>query len=119
MKRVLYFHGFASSPGSSKITSLRPLLAPDVELITPDLNIPSFERLDWNGILDVAQQQLAAKPDAIAGSSMGALVALSIATPSTPLVLIAPALGIAARWLSKLPAGDPILFFNRVIVRTL
>jgi len=112
MKRVLYFHGFASSPASSKITSLRPLLAPDIELITPDLNIPSFERLDWNAILEVARKEMSIKPDAIAGSSMGALVALSIATPSTPLVLIAPALGIADRWLSKLPAGDPISVYN-------
>ena len=28
MTSVLYFHGFASSPASAKITALRPLLAP-------------------------------------------------------------------------------------------
>ena len=59
---------------------------------------------------------MAVMPDAIAGSSMGALVALSIATPSTPLVLIAPALGIADRWLTKLPAGDPISVYNHARV---
>jgi hypothetical protein len=43
---------------------------------------------------------------------MGALVALTIATPDTPLVLIAPALGIADRWRTLLPDGDPIRVFN-------
>src|SRR5205823_4465871 len=34
---VLYFHGFAWSPASAKITALRPLLAPHgIELNTPD-----------------------------------------------------------------------------------
>ncbi len=112
MKRVLYFHGFASSPASSKITSMRPLLAPEIELVAPDLNVPSFEQLDWNAILELARERMSIGPDAIAGSSMGALVALSVATPSTPLVLIAPALGIADRWLTKLPSGDPISVFN-------
>jgi len=91
MKRLLYFHGFASSPASAKIAAIRPMLEPDIELIAPDLNIPSFEQLDWNAIVDAGRTLLSDKhPDLIAGSSMGALVALSIATPNTPLVLIAP-----------------------------
>lgn len=111
--KLLYFHGFASSPASAKITAIRPMLEPDIELIAPDLNVPSFEHLDWNAIVDVAQTLLSVhNPDLIAGSSMGALVALSIATPATPLVLIAPALGIADRWRTQLPDGDPIIVFN-------
>jgi hypothetical protein len=40
MTSVLYFHGFASSPNSAKITALRPLLAPHaIELNAPDLNV--------------------------------------------------------------------------------
>jgi len=115
MKRLLYFHGFASSPASAKITAIRPMLAPDIELVTPDLNVPSFELLDWNAIIDhvvdVAREQ---PPDLIAGSSLGALVALSIASRGivAPMVLIAPALGIADRWRTQLPDGDPILVFN-------
>lgn len=113
MKRLLYFHGFASSPASAKITAIRPMLEPDIELIAPDLNVPSFEELDWDAIVDVARTLLSAhEPDLIAGSSLGALVALSIAIPTTPLLLIAPALGIADRWRTLLPAGDPIRVFN-------
>ncbi|HJW96482.1 MAG TPA: YqiA/YcfP family alpha/beta fold hydrolase [Thermoanaerobaculia bacterium] len=109
-RTILYFHGFASSPASAKIALLRPMLAPDVELITPDLNVPSFERLDWNAIVDYAKTF--ENYDVIAGSSMGALVALSIARPHIPLVLIAPALGIADRWRTMLPDGDPIPVFH-------
>ena len=108
--KLLYFHGFASSPASAKITAIRPMLEPDIELIAPDLNVPSFEQLDWNAIVDVART--VHNPDLIAGSSMGALVALTIATPDIPLLLIAPALGIADRWRTLLPEGDPIRVFN-------
>ena len=117
MKRVLYFHGFASSPASAKIVSLIPLLAPrGVELITPDLNAPSFEALDWNAMNQVADcsSQVAGGVDAIVGSSLGALVALEIVKRGVkaPLVLIAPALGVADRWQLKVPAGDPVIVFN-------
>jgi len=112
---LLYFHGFASSPASAKITAIRPKLSPDIELVTPDLNVPSFEQLDWNAIIEhvmnIAREQ---PPDVIAGSSLGALVALEIARRGVvaPMVLIAPALGIADRWRTMLPDGDPIVVFN-------
>jgi predicted esterase YcpF (UPF0227 family) len=108
--KILYFHGFASSPASAKIALIRPMLEPEFELITPDLNVPSFEQLDWNAIIDYAKTF--ENCDLIAGSSMGALVALAIAKPNIPLLLIAPALGIADRWRTMLPDGDPIIVFN-------
>jgi pimeloyl-ACP methyl ester carboxylesterase len=113
MKRILYFHGFASSPASAKIALLRPMLEPEFELITPDLNVPSFQKLDWDAIVRYAKTF--DDYDLIAGSSMGALVALSIAKPNIPLVLIAPALGIADRWRTMLPDGDPIVVFNHAL----
>jgi predicted esterase YcpF (UPF0227 family) len=115
MTPVLYFHGFASSPASAKITALRPLLAPHgIELNAPDLNVPSFERLDFDAVvqhaLDVAREQ---PPRALVGSSLGALVALAVAqTFPLPLVLLAPAFGVARRWQTKMPDGDPIVTFN-------
>ena len=121
MRSVLYFHGFASSPGSAKITALRPLLAPHgIELNTPDLNVPSFEKLDWDAIVAYAAAMAhATPPRALVGSSLGALVALAVAArlwtgriACPPLVLIAPALGAADRWKEKLPPGDPITVFN-------
>ena len=46
-KGILYFHGFASSPHSQKVTRLRDLLEPDGFVFdTPDLNVPTFEALE-------------------------------------------------------------------------
>jgi len=116
MKRVLYFHGFASSPASAKIAALRPLLDPfEIELDTPDLNVPSFEELDLDAVVEHAVNVARAQPHvAIVGSSLGALVALSVAKRgfALPLVLIAPALGVARRWSEYIPDGDPVKVFN-------
>lgn len=113
---VLYFHGFASSPASAKITALRPMVAEHgIELHTPDLNVPSFERLDFDAIVAHAAklaERLA--PRALVGSSLGSLVALATAQRgiTAPLVLIAPAFGAARRWQMKIPDGDPVTVFN-------
>lgn len=115
-KSVLYFHGFASSPASAKITALRPLLTPHgIELNTPDLNVPSFEKLDFDAVVEHAFRAGRSRPPAaIVGSSLGALIALSVVARglTAPLVLIAPAIGVAARWKEKLPPGDPVVVFN-------
>ena len=110
---VLYLHGFASSPHSQKIQSFRGLLAPmGIELNTPDLNVPSFEKLDFEAMVDCAGRSAGAAR-AIVGSSLGAVVALRVAQQiQVPLVLIAPGLGIADQWTAKLPPGDPIEVFN-------
>ncbi|HEV7242458.1 MAG TPA: YqiA/YcfP family alpha/beta fold hydrolase [Thermoanaerobaculia bacterium] len=115
MTSVLYFHGFASSPGSAKITALRPLLAPHgIELNAPDLNVPSFERLDFDAMVETALRAAdATPPRAVVGSSLGAQVALAIAIRvNVPIVLIAPAMGIAMRWRAKMPVDDPVMVFN-------
>jgi fermentation-respiration switch protein FrsA (DUF1100 family) len=119
VRSVLYFHGFASSPASAKVQALSRLLEPDgISLNAPDLNAPSFGALEWESMIETA---LAAgrriPPDAIAGSSLGGLVALEVMRRGivAPLVLIAPALGIAERWRTKLPPGDPIEVFNHAL----
>lgn len=115
MTSVLYFHGFASSPRSAKITALRPLLEPHgIELNAPDLNVPSFEQLDFDAMVETALRAAEATPPrAIAGSSLGAQVALAVVRyVQVPLVLIAPAMGIASRWREKMPANDPVMVFN-------
>jgi pimeloyl-ACP methyl ester carboxylesterase len=114
MSTVLYLHGFASSPNSQKIQSLRALLAPmGVELNTPDLNVPSFEKLDFEAMVNRAGKSAGAT-QAIVGSSLGSVVALEVARRGlhVPMVLIAPGLGIRDQWLAKLPPGDPIEIFN-------
>lgn len=113
--KVLYFHGFASSPRSQKLVALKELLAPGIVVHSPDMNVPSFDRLDFDEMAAVALAVARrTPPDVIVGSSLGSLVALEIVRRGivAPLVLIAPAVGIGERWLSKLPPGDPIEVFN-------
>ncbi len=116
---VLYFHGFASSPVSAKITSLRPLLEPHgIVLDTPDLNVPSFAELDWNAMIARALEHAHANPPAaLVGSSLGALLALEVARRGVdvPMVLIAPAIGVGARWKERLPEGDPVTVWNHAL----
>ncbi len=116
MKNVLYLHGFASSPRGRKVTALQEILAPEgVRLIAPDLNIPSFERLDFRGMAKLSFWEIKRHmPAAVVGSSLGAMVALEAARIGlkAPLVLVAPAIGLGARWTERLPEGDPLFFFH-------
>jgi pimeloyl-ACP methyl ester carboxylesterase len=113
---VLYLHGFASSPQGRKIALLRKHL-PETEyrVVAPDLNQPSFAKLDFEQMVDAATAAAdAEKPAVVVGSSLGALVALEAARRGVraPLVLVAPALGFGPRWTEKLAPGDPIPFFH-------
>jgi alpha-beta hydrolase superfamily lysophospholipase len=96
------------------VTALRGILQPrGFRMVAPDLNIPSFERLDFKAMTRVASWEIRRHmPAVVCGSSLGALVALGAARIAlrAPLVLIAPALGFGPRWIEKLPAGDPIPF---------
>lgn len=116
MTSVLYLHGFASSPRGRKVEALDAIFRPaGIALDAPDLNVPSFARLDFEAMVGRARAAAAGTPpDVIVGSSLGALVALAIAPrlPDVPLVLVAPALGFGRRWVEKLPPGDPLLFFH-------
>lgn len=112
---VLYFHGFASSPRSQKLLALRDLLGSGVHVNSPDVNAPSFERLDFEAMMKVALAEARrVAPDVIAGSSLGGLIALELVRRGVvaPLVLIAPAVGVGERWGTRLPPGDPIEVFN-------
>ncbi len=84
-----------------------------VELNTPDLNVPSFENLDFEAMVEHAGKS-AGGTQAIVGSSLGSVVALEVVRRGLhiPMVLIAPGLGIRDQWLAKLPPGDPIEIFN-------
>lgn len=116
MKRVLYLHGFASSPHGRKVTLLSELLASEgIRVVAPDLNAPSFQRLDFEAMARIATWEVRIhRPAVVVGSSLGALVALEMSRRGAPppLVLIAPALGVGGRWAEKLPPGDPLPFFH-------
>ncbi len=123
MPPILYLHGFASSPAGRKIALLREALATGgFQVLAPDLNRPSFERLDFDAMVREAVRTATAEaPAVVVGSSLGALVALEAARGGipAPLVLIAPALGFGPRWTEKLAPGDPVRFFHHAQEREL
>ena len=116
MRSILYLHGFASGPNSAKVRALRALLAPDgIELNAPDLNAPSFEKLDFEAnVRRATDAGRAIPPSAIVGSSLGALIALEVVRRGIrkPLVLLAPALGVVDQWITRIPEGDPVVVYN-------
>ncbi len=118
MPTLLYLHGLASSPKGRKRAILEERFAKDgFRVAAPDLNAPSFAKLDFEEIVArAAEAAREVRPDVIVGSSLGALVALALAKredgPRAPLVLVAPALAFGERWSAKLPAGDPLQLFH-------
>jgi pimeloyl-ACP methyl ester carboxylesterase len=98
------------------VEALRRILEPrGLRVIAPDLNIPSFERLDFRAMSRVSLWEMKKHlPAVVVGSSLGALVALEAGKTvlAAPLVLIAPALGFGSRWTEKLPTGETVPFFH-------
>ncbi|HEV8267270.1 MAG TPA: YqiA/YcfP family alpha/beta fold hydrolase [Thermoanaerobaculia bacterium] len=115
---LLYLHGLASSPKGRKRTLLADrFLGEGIDVVAPDLNVPSFSLLDFEAMVEAARMAVRREaPRVVVGSSLGALVALAVARglgPAGPaLVLLAPAVGFGERWKTKLPEGDPISMFH-------
>jgi hypothetical protein len=96
---VVYLHGFASSPQSSKATFLSDRLAQrGVSVHTPDLNLPDFSTLTVSRMLDQVGETIERRsgPIVVIGSSLGGFVAVLTAVQYPDrvqsLVLLAPAL---------------------------
>lgn len=113
MMRILYLHGFASGPSSSKARYFRSRLeAGGATVAVPDLSAGDFEHLTLTGQL--AAVEAAARPGgrpepvALIGSSMGGYLAALYAARHSEvarLVLLAPAFGFARRWPEHLGAA--------------
>lgn len=113
---VIYLHGFASSPFSSKAQRFeRELRARGVGFGCPDFNEPEFETLTVTRMLDqtaAAIESAPSGPVALVGSSLGAFVALHAAARDADkarprvdrLMLMAPALDFGGNRLRQL--GD-------------
>lgn len=96
---------------------LAEMLGDQVVLNAPDLNVPSFEKLEFAGMMRVAEAEAARRqPDVIVGSSLGALVALELVQRGVraPVVLIAPAMGVGRRWHLRF-TGDPVRVLHHAI----
>jgi pimeloyl-ACP methyl ester carboxylesterase len=110
---VLYLHGFASSPDSSKASRFRDeIAARGVAFSCPDLNQPDFETLTITRMVEQTQAAIEAGPAgpvALVGSSLGGFVAVHAAALDAGrrvdrLVLLAPAFDFGGNRLRQL--GD-------------
>ena len=110
VRHLVYLHGFASSPGSSKAQRFgRELAARGVGFSCPDLNEPDFETLTVTRMLAAAAAEIARAPAPVAlvGSSLGAFVAVHAADLDRTgkvdrLVLLAPAFDFGGNRLRQL-----------------
>ncbi len=108
MTRIIYLHGFASSPASSKARFFaQRLRAAGATVDIPDLAEGDFEHLTLTGQLRVIERAAAGEPVSLIGSSMGGYLAALYAERHpeiTRVVLLAPAFCFARRWHERLGA---------------
>ena len=111
VRHVVYLHGFASSPESSKAQRFRrELEARGVGFSCPDFNQPEFETLTTTRMLGQVRdelRQIKDGPVALVGSSLGAFVSVHAAARDTTglidrLILMAPALDFGGNRLRQL-----------------
>lgn len=107
---VVYLHGFASSPASTKACYFRGRLsAHGVPLVTPDFNQPDFATLTMSRMLTQLSRhidELGGRVSLIGSSLGGALAVLAAARAAEQierLVLLAPAVMLAKPGHSLLP----------------
>lgn len=104
---VLYLHGFASGPSSTKGVAFdKHLAARGIAVSRLSLRVPSFEHLRLSAMLDTVRDQIGDRAILI-GSSLGGLTAARVAERDprvAGLFLMAPAFQIAARWQTTLGA---------------
>jgi pimeloyl-ACP methyl ester carboxylesterase len=101
--RVVYLHGFASSPQSSKAQFfLRRFTQAGIPVEIPQLDGGDFEHLTITGQLDVIDRTVGETPSVLMGSSLGGYLAALYAArhPETvqKLILMAPAFYFPKRW---------------------
>jgi len=107
MNRILYLHGLASGPSSSKANYFRrPFEEAGMQFAVPQLDAGDFEHLTITGQLDVVEQAAAGGAVSLIGSSLGGYVAALFAGRQPAgvdrVVLLAPAFGFARRWRERL-----------------
>jgi len=104
--KIIYLHGFASGPQSSKAQFFRQRFEQlGVQMQIPDLSEGDFEHLTLGGQLRVIERACAGDEVQLMGSSMGGYLAALYAARHKQvqkLVLLAPAFGFARRWRSML-----------------
>jgi pimeloyl-ACP methyl ester carboxylesterase len=104
--RVVYLHGFASSPQSSKARYFAVQFAKEgVEFVVPRLDGGDFESLTITGQLERVAEAVGGKPSILMGSSLGGYLAACFASRNPEverMVLMAPAFQFPRRWRERL-----------------
>ena len=103
---IVYLHGFASSPQSSKAQFFRRKFEErGISIDIPELEAGSFERLTVSGMLGTVGQIVSGQSCVLMGSSLGGFTAALYAARHPEeverLVLLAPALQFAKRWKAR------------------
>ncbi len=107
--RYVYLHGFASSPDSSKGLAVAAHLAarrPSIHVERLNMRQPSFAHLRGSAMIAHVEARIGDEPTILLGSSLGGWVALRVAerNPNVQrLILLAPAIGLAANWKRRMP----------------
>lgn len=102
--RLIYFHGFASSPSATKAVRFREAFRRrGWNLEVPDLNTPDFRDLTVGYMLRRAEETIEQKPDAavLIGSSLGGYLAAMLSGRLRCVqatILMAPAFMLRERW---------------------
>jgi hypothetical protein len=100
--RIVYLHGFASSPESSKARFFAERFGKS--FVAPRLDEGNFEGLTITGQLRVVDQAVGGDPVVLMGSSLGGYLAALYAArhPNVEkLVLLAPAFQFPTRWKAR------------------
>ena len=103
MNRIVYLHGFASSPLSNKSQFFKSKVD-RVPFDIPQLDEGDFEKLTITRQLQVVDRAVNGDPVTLMGSSLGGYLAALYAArhPNIDrLVLLAPAFQFPARWRSR------------------
>jgi uncharacterized protein len=106
--KLIYLHGFASTPESVKAVYLRDRFAAiNLSLEVPDLNQGDFSHLTITRQLTQVEQIFPpdGSPITLIGSSLGGLTSAWLGQKHSQvqrLVLLAPALGFLSHWLPNL-----------------
>lgn len=108
--RIVYLHGFASSPGSGKARFFKDRFTEcGVPVEVPELDGGDFTGLTITGQLGVVERTVAGRPAILMGSSLGGYVAALFAARCAlveKLILMAPAFRFPSRWRERYPAAE-------------
>ena len=109
--RIVYLHGFASSPQSSKARFFAERFGElGVPFTAPELDEGNFEGLTISGQLRVVEEAVRGVPVVLMGSSLGGYLAALFAARNKDavekLVLLAPAFQFPTRWRARYSAEE-------------